>query len=66
MNRIGPILFGLLVIILGTAITLDPTVYNPILEYSFDFAGYNIPLGIFMIIIGLGFVWTSFRGKSRR
>jgi hypothetical protein len=66
MNRIGFTLLGLLSILLGGAIVLDPTVHNPILEYTIDFTGYNIPLGIFIILVGIGFIWTSLRRRNRK
>ena len=66
MDRLGYIFLGLLLIYLGFEITLDPKVYNPIYDYHFDFTGYNIPLGIAMIILGVAFIWTEVKKKLRK
>jgi hypothetical protein len=49
----------------GLFIILKPKFYNPIYRYStyFDFTGYNIPLGICMIVLGLACLWTTWKGK---
>jgi hypothetical protein len=57
---------GILLIIFGSLIIYQPAFYDRLYGIYFDFTGYNIPLGIFIIIVGIGFIWTSVRGKSRK
>ncbi len=66
MNTIGIIVFGLLLIYFGIEISIDPKVYSPIYDFQFDFTGYNIPLGIAMIVLGVAFIWTEVKKKLRK
>jgi len=53
------IALGIVLILLGIKIVFRPVFYDYIFETYFDLRGYNIPLGIAMIIIGVAFVWTE-------
>lgn len=66
MEKVGGVFLGLVLIILGAMLIIQPVFYDRLMEYTFDLRGYNIPLGIFMVILGIGFIWTSVRGKRRK
>jgi uncharacterized membrane protein len=66
MDKAISIFLGFILIYLGIEILFDPRVYNPVYTYNFDFTGYNIPLGIFMIVVGIAFIWTTVKGKYRK
>ncbi len=59
-------IFGLLWILIGFMIILNPKFYSPTYHYYFDYTGYNIPFGAVLIVIGALFVWTTFRKKSQK
>jgi hypothetical protein len=64
-EKIGPVLLGAILVVLGIGIIKKPRFYSYKFDYNFDFTGYNIPLGIFMIVIGGMFIWTSLRKKKK-
>jgi hypothetical protein len=64
-ERIIPILLGAFLTFFGFKIIFKPKYFNPIYEYFFDFSSYNIPFGIFMIIVGVLFIWTTLRRKKK-
>ena len=49
--------FGLLTI-------LDPGFYDPRLGFYFDFSGYNVPFGIFIVAVGILFILVALRRKG--
>jgi len=55
---------GIALLILGIRIMYDPRIYNYVYRHEFDLSGFNIPLGIAIIVTGLLFLWWSFRGNS--
>lgn len=59
MDRIGSILAGIALLSLGAGIIIRPSFYDRILEYQFNFTDYNIPLGIFMMVVGVILLWTN-------
>ncbi|MEJ2184129.1 MAG: hypothetical protein P8Y66_11505 [Nitrospirota bacterium] len=66
MNRIA-IVLGIPLIVLGIMIIRDPVLHDPLLyQQDFDLRGYNIPFGIFMIAVGMGFVWTSWTSRKKK
>ncbi len=65
MDKIGPTLAGIALIFLGIGVTLNPKSYGPIYRYLVDYTGYNIPLGIFVIGVGMLLLWTTFRKKGK-
>ena len=66
MERIMFILLGGSLFILGFAIVVNPRFYDFIYNYYFDFTGYNIPLGIFIIVVGILFIWTSLKKRKSK
>ena len=52
---------GIVMISVGILICIDPIHYSHKFNRTFDFTGFNIPLGLAHIALGLGFVWSTFR-----
>jgi hypothetical protein len=65
MNKFVFIFLGIVWGLFGILIIIDPKFYSWRYNYYFDFTGYNIPLGIFMIVVGGLFIWTSLRKKKK-
>jgi len=64
MNKLLNIFIGIFLIIIGSMTIVRPEFYSYRYERHIDFTGYNIPLGIFMIVVGGLFIWTSVRKKK--
>ena len=60
------VLLGISLIIFGALIIYNPVFYDRIYDYYFDLRGYNIPLGIAMIILGVAFIWTEIKNKLKK
>lgn len=65
-EKILPILLGVILIFLGFGIVFKPKFYSYKFDYVIDFTGYNIPFGIFIIIVGVFFIWTTLRKKPEK
>ncbi len=57
---------GIVVILMGGRILYEPKFYSYKFQHDFDFTGYNIPLGIFMIVVGALFIWNFFKNKNEK
>ncbi len=66
MERIIFLLLGTVLIVLGFGIIIEPKYQHVISGYLFDFTAYNIPFGIFMIIVGALLLWTSLKTKNEK
>lgn len=64
MDKIGPTLAGIALILFGISVILNPTSYGPIYRYLVDYTGYNIPLGVFIIGVGVLLLWTTLKKKK--
>jgi hypothetical protein len=64
-EKIAPVLLGAILIFLGVGIIFEPRFYSYKFDYYFDFSGYNIPFGIFMMVVGVLFIWTTFKRKAK-
>jgi uncharacterized membrane protein HdeD (DUF308 family) len=53
------LLLGILLVIGGGQILFDPTKNSFFYSFTFDYSGYNIPLGLFLIAVGLVCLYTS-------
>jgi hypothetical protein len=61
------IVLGIPLLLLGIMIIRDPILHSPLLyQQDFDLRGYNIPLGILMILVGIGIVWTSWTSRQKK
>ena len=61
---LGAILMGVILIFLGIKIIIHPRFYDFKGEY-FNLTGYNVPLGLFMVVLGILFIWTELRRKRK-
>jgi flagellar basal body-associated protein FliL len=65
MNRIINILFGVLLVIFGLGIVIQPRWYSTKYEYYIDVTGYSLPLGIAFMIIGIAFIYAELKQKNK-
>jgi hypothetical protein len=64
--NIQPFIAGIVVFIEGIHIVFNPEVYSPILKYTWDLTGYNVPFGIAVALAGAWLMWSAFKGKHKR
>ena len=64
MDKIGPMLLGIALILDWVADFFIPVYYSTKYSKTIDNTGFNIPLGLFKIAVGIGFLWVSFRKKK--
>jgi hypothetical protein len=64
MRRITYILLGVLMGLFGLGIFINPIIYHTGLRFNFDFTEIKWPFGGGLILLGLFFIWTSFRKKT--
>ena len=64
MSRQFFILLGIVWGFLGILIIRNPTFYHSRLDYHFDFTQVKWPFGGGLIVLGLFFIWSSFRKKA--
>ena len=55
-DKIGFIVGGIILIFIGIGLILNPVIPQHRWGITFDYSGYNIPLGIFLITVGLIFI----------
>jgi hypothetical protein len=60
------IILGIILILLGIKVCYNPIFYDPLYQTTFDLRGYHIPLGIAMILSGIGFLWTSWTSRKKK
>ena len=58
-DKATAILAGTLVMILGGKIIYNPKLYTFVYQRQFDLTGFNVPLGIAVIIFGAFFIWID-------
>ncbi len=64
MNRLFFIMLGAVITILGVSIIMKPAFYDSQLQFYFDFAPIKWPFGGGLIILGVSFLWSSFRKEA--
>jgi hypothetical protein len=64
MSRLFFILLGIVWGLFGLLIIIDPTFYHSGLDYYFDFTEAKLPFGGGLIVLGILFIWSSFRKKT--
>lgn len=57
------LLLGSLLSVWGVLIVMNPKYYGYVYGRYFDFTAYHVPLGIFVIALGLLFIVTGLRNK---
>lgn len=63
MDDWGGLLVGLMLIVFGITIWIDPVHYSDKHRMVMDFTDIQHPFAIFLVLWGLGFLWTVFRKK---
>jgi hypothetical protein len=64
MNRHFFILLGIVWGFFGILIIKNPTFYHSRFDYHFDFTQVKWPFGGALIVLGIFFIWSSFRRKT--
>jgi len=64
MKRLFFFLMGIIWGAFGLLVIIDPTFYDPDLGFFFDFTGYNVPFGIFIVVVGIIFIVVGLRRKA--
>jgi hypothetical protein len=57
---------GCFSILVGVMISFQPVLYSQRLGHTFDFTGYNIPLGALLIIFGILASWFEIRKRIKQ
>ena len=57
MNRLGDYIIAAILIYLGVQIIHSPVYYSPVRARIIDLTGFNVPLGLGFVIIGIIFLW---------
>lgn len=63
MNNIIYRILGCMLILWGISICLDPIQYSSRFGITFDYSDINKPLGLFIVIWGGIFLWSTFKKK---
>jgi hypothetical protein len=59
MKRIGDYFTAAILIILGLQCIFHPVYYSPFRARYIDLTGFNVPLGLGFVIIGIVFLWPK-------
>jgi hypothetical protein len=60
------LLLGIVLTLWGVMVMLRPKFYHSGFGRFFDFTGYHIPFGLFVVGMGILFVWTTLRNMRRK
>ena len=63
MDNFGPRFLGIVLTIYGVIVCIKPVQYDTKYKMTYDFTGINIPFGLFLVALGIGFIWTTYRKK---
>jgi hypothetical protein len=66
MKRIMMLIAGVSLEVIGVTIYTKAKFYDYIYGVQFNFEGFNKPVGIFLIIVGLFFIWGGFSKKGNK
>jgi len=64
MNDFGPRMLGGVMIFSGISIWFNPISYSDRYLMVFDLTEIRIPICLFLVIVGVLFIWTTFRNKK--
>lgn len=64
MEKFSSIVLGIALIFYGARIWIDPVYYSDKFRMVMDFSDIRYPFSIFMIFLGVGFLWMTFRKKK--
>ena len=65
MNEFRLIL-GIVLTLWGALVIVRPRFYHSGFGRYFDFTGYQIPFGVFVIAMGLFFIWTTLQNMQNK
>ena len=57
---------GIVFCLFGITIIFKPTFYSSQYSFFVDLTGYNVPLGIFVFLWGLGIIWTAIKSVKKK
>jgi hypothetical protein len=63
MDDFGPRFLGVVLILIGISLWINPQHYSTKYGVTFNFTDINIPCGFFLVALGVGFIWTTYRKK---
>jgi len=63
MKRLGDYIFAAISIYVGVQIIHSPVYYSPVRARIIDLTGFNIPLGLGFVIIGIIYIWPKSKKK---
>ena len=55
---------GALLVLFGYKIFMNPKLPNLYGDYYYDFTGYNKPFAIFVVLVGIAFIFLAFKSKN--
>ena len=65
MNKFFFAILGGSLIIFGAGICFDPVFYDSRHGVTIDLTGFNVPIGLFTIVVGILLIWSIFKkGKK--
>jgi len=64
MNKFFFAILGISLIIFGAGICFDPVFYDSRHGVVIDLTGFNIPIGLFTILMGGLLIWSTFKKKK--
>ena len=65
MNKFFLSILGSSLIIFGFGIVMDPKFYDSKHGFQYDFTGFYLPFGGFLILIGSLILWSALRKKAK-
>jgi uncharacterized membrane protein HdeD (DUF308 family) len=64
MDKIFQIIFGVSLVIFGISIFFDPSFYDSVFDYNFDFSEISLPFGALLTLFGIVFLLFTFKKKK--
>lgn len=64
MNNLSYRVLGIVLILSGISVWLNPIKHSGTDLMTFDYTEIQIPMCMFLIIIGSAFIWSTFRKKA--
>lgn len=62
--KLFQVLLGILLCVFGASIIYDPIYHDTKHDFSHNFTEIKWPFGLFLIFIGIGFLYSSIRRKT--
>lgn len=65
MDKLINTILGGSLILFGAGICFDPVFYDSRHGMTIDLTGFNIPFGIFLVVIGSWLIWSTYKKKKQ-